>query len=67
MNYGYLYRFKRFVETEISEYPNLKTEIEEVYYKLLIKIAENKSSDKDIRVYHSEIQSIINKKSKIKN
>ena len=49
---NYMYRVKEFTQNTIKENSQLKDEIEEEYYKLLIKIAENKCSDQDLKKYY---------------
>ena len=55
-----MYRVKNYTENMIRDYPNFKDQIEEEYYKLMIKIANDEYSDQDIRVYYSEVQKLIN-------
>ena len=57
---NYMYRVKNYTENMIRDYPNFKDQIEEEYYKLMIKIANDEYSDQDIRVYYSEVQKLIN-------
>ena len=55
---NYMYRVKEFTENTIKENSQLKDEIEEEYYKLLIKIAENKCSDQDLKKYYFTIEKL---------
>lgn len=57
---NYMYRVKNYTENMIRDYPDFKDQIEEEYYKLMIKIANDEYSDQDIRVYYSEVQKLIN-------
>jgi hypothetical protein len=53
-----MYRVKEFTQNTIKENSQLKDEIEEEYYKLLIKIAENKCSDQDLKKYYFTIEKL---------
>jgi len=57
---NYLYKAKRLSEQLIKENSQLKDEIEEEYYKLLIKIAKEEYSDRDIRNYYFKLKDLKN-------
>lgn len=57
----YLYKAKRLSEQLIKENSQLKDEIEEEYYKLLIKVAKEEYSDRDIRNYYFKLKDLKNK------
>lgn len=56
----YLYKAKRLSEQLIKENSQLKDEIEEEYYKLLIKVAKEEYSDRDIRNYYFKLKDLKN-------
>lgn len=58
---NYLYKAKRLSEQLIKENSQLKDEIEEEYYKLLIKVAKEEYSDRDIRNYYFKLKDLKNK------
>ena len=58
---NYLYKAKRLSEQLIKENSQLKDEIEEEYYKLLIKVAKEECSDQDIRNYYFKLKDLKNK------
>ena len=51
-----IYKAKRLSEQLIKENSQLKDEIEEEYYKLLIKVAKEEYSDRDIRNYYFKLK-----------
>ena len=55
---NYMYRVKEFTQNTIKENSQLKDEIEEEYYKLLIKIAENKCSEQKQKKYYFTIETL---------
>ena len=57
---NYLYKAKRLSEQLIKENSQLKDEIEEEYYKLLIKVAKEEYSDRDIRNYYFKLKDLKN-------
>ena len=57
---NYLYKAKRLSEQLIKENSQLKDEIEEEYYKLLIKVAKKEYSDRDIRNYYFKLKDLKN-------
>ena len=58
---NYLYKAKRLSEQLIKENSQFKDEIEEEYYKLLIKVAKEECSDRDIRNYYFKLKDLKNK------
>ena len=56
---NYLYKAKRLSEQLIKENSQLKDEIEEEYYKLLINIAKEKHSDFDLRKYYVKVSKLV--------
>lgn len=58
---NYLYRVKKFTQDTIKENLDIKKDIEEEYYKLLIKIAKEEYSATDLRQYYFKIQNLKNK------
>ena len=59
-NINYLIKVKEYTENLMVKYNHLADKIEDEFYKLLIKIGENKYSDFSNREYYLKIQSIIN-------
>lgn len=55
-NINYMYRVKEFTQNAIKEHSEIKNLIEDEYYKLLITIAENKCSDRDLREYYLKVE-----------
>ena len=58
---NYMYRVKIFTQELITKNSQLKDEIEEEYYKLLIKIAKEECSDQDIQNYYFKLKDLKNK------
>ena len=56
---NYLYKAKKLSEQLIKENSQLKDEIEEEYYKLLIKVAKEECSDRDIRKYYIKVSKLV--------
>lgn len=55
LNLNYMYRVKFFTERFIKENPELKQQVEDKYYTLLIKIAKNKCENRDFRKFAIEM------------
>lgn len=62
---NYLLKIKNFTVNCMIENELLAEEIQDEYYKLLIKVGENKYSQRDFRKYHSTIQNILKVNDKV--
>jgi hypothetical protein len=54
-----MYRVKIFTQELIIKNPQLKSEVEDEYYKLLINIAKEKHSDFDLRKYYIKVSKLV--------
>lgn len=56
---NYMYRVKKFTQEFIIKNPQLRNEVEDLYYKILINIAKNKHSDFDLRKYYVKVLKLV--------
>jgi hypothetical protein len=59
INLTYLYKVKDYTIYSIKKYPEKKNLIEDEYYKLLIKIAEDKLGVNDFSDYYKKVESML--------